>query len=293
MKKFLRKQSIALLLTIAVQFMAAAKTDAQVYSTRANGNWNSISTWAGGLIPPSIILGITTVNINHSVTYNGILDILNFGTIRLVNTTGTIPVLTIPSGIKLENQSTGKIYIKNAEYRQYRFVGGGNNGTAQTGSFTNKGGYVEINNSIVEVADKWMNENGGTRTFKKGLLLVGGEYELKDNNTIDTLDKVAVSTGWNNGDVKINNGKIVFNQAKFQIAGSSNKFKISGGTASGDIDYITFKNHATSGISNGDLEVAPAVSTGTGLNLDAYCISSASKYKSNGNSQDPSRLIVR
>lgn len=284
MKTFLRNGHCPSILAVAIMLFSQFDSHSQnIYSTKANGNWNSPSTWTAGFVPPTgLLTSLTIININHSVTYNSSQDIKNYGTIKLVNTTGTVPVLTIPSGVKFENQSSGKVYITDAEYRQYRFVGGGNSGTTQSGDFINKGGYLEIKNSIVEVAQNFTNDDEGKRIFRKGLLLIGNEYQLINDEAIDTLDKVSVSAGWHgSGGMNISDGMIYFNQAKIQIAGSSSKLDFSAGTGRGDIDYITFKNHVTSTIGSGELKVSSSVSTGGLLNLDAYCVSSAGQYKTN------------
>lgn len=88
--------------------------------------------------------------------------------------------------------------------------------------------------------------------------------------------------GWhNNGDMKISAGSIYFNQAKIQIAGTGSKFILSSGTATGDIDYITFKNDVTGVTGTGELNVGPAVTTPSSFNLDAYCVSTSAKYQCN------------
>lgn len=168
MKHFLRNRTLVAILLSAACMISSERAVAQVYTTRTSGNWNNIATWTNGLIPPAAILPTMTVTISHNVTYSGILDITNLGTIRIQNTTGTIPVLKVASGIKVTNGLTGKFYMKNAEYRQYRFANGGNSGTAQTGSFTNSGGYVEIYNSIVEVAEELDEQRRRKAYIQKG-----------------------------------------------------------------------------------------------------------------------------
>lgn len=283
MKTILRNTRLTLVIALIVAILGSSTAQAQTFSTRMNGNWNNPATWTAGFVPPLGTLLVTaTININHVVTYNSNLDIINLGTLKIVNTTGTVPALILPSGVKFTNGLTGKVVITDAELRQHRFVGGGNSGTPQTGEFKNSGGIVEIKNSKIEIAGKWVNDAGGKRTFKKGLLLLGEGYELKDAASIDTLDKVSVSLGWfNNGDFKISAAKIYFNQAKIQIAGTNSKYDFSSGTGTGDIDYITFKNNVTNVTGTGELKMGPA-STTTNLNLDAYCVSAANKYNPNG-----------
>ena len=283
MKTTLRNFRLTLILTLMMAIFCNLSAQGQTFSTRANGNWNNPATWTAGFVPPLGTLLLTaTININHVVTYNSSLDILNLGTLKIVNTTGTVPALISPSGVKITNSLTGKIIITDGELRQYRFVGGGNSGTAQSGGFTNSA-YVELRNSIVEIAGKFVNEGGGKRIFKKGLLLLNDDYELKGSSSIDTLDKVSVSLGWyNNGDFKISQGSIYLNQAKIQLAGTNSKFDFSSGTGKGDIDYITFKNHATGVTGTGEIKVGPAATTSGGLNLDAYCVSAAPKYNAGG-----------
>ncbi|HYO21706.1 MAG TPA: hypothetical protein VER36_04835, partial [Flavisolibacter sp.] len=63
-KNFKTKRKLFLtFLTAFVSYIGMAQT----YTTKADGNWNSASTWVGGVVP-TVGAG-KTVNIKHDVTY--------------------------------------------------------------------------------------------------------------------------------------------------------------------------------------------------------------------------------
>ncbi|NJN35449.1 MAG: hypothetical protein HC817_15510 [Saprospiraceae bacterium] len=63
------------------------------------------------------------------------------------------------------------------------------------------------------------------------------------------------------------------------MAGTSGNVQFSSGTASGDIDYMTLRNHVTNATGNGAIEASSSLNILTGLNLDAYC---AGTFTQNG-----------
>ena len=258
---------------------------AQTHTTIANGNWTSPSTWASGSAPPSsgTISSSRVINIRHRVTYNGSGDIKNSGTIRIEPVSGTNAELIMPSGRSIENNSTGKIYIINGKLTQFRFAGGGNSGSAQSGSFKNLGGYVQSVNSYIEIAQDWTTENGGVRVFRNSCLLTGQNFTISGTNTRDTIIETSISIGWHgSGNFQLSSGSIHFQQAKIQLAGTSGNFQLSSGTANGDIDYITLKNHITNNIGSGEIFASSSLNVTPILNLDAYCVNPSSQYKPNG-----------
>ena len=130
----------------------------------------------------------------------------------------------LPSGVNITNNSTGKIYIINAEYRQYRFVGGLELGVAQTGSFVNTGGYVQIANSFVEVAQDWVNESNGTVVFRNSSLAIGRGYDLK-SSSIDTIESTSISVGMHGtGDYTADGNSTYF--FKGQVPGGKQQWKV-------------------------------------------------------------------
>ena len=266
---------------ILILILAGFTTNAQTYTTIANGPWSSASTWQGGLIPnANNITATMVINIKHVVTYSG-SDINNAGTIKLTNSGGLAPRLIVGGGINITNNLTGKIYITDAELRQYRFVGGGETGTSQTGVFTNNGGYIAVTNSFVEIARNWSNQLAGVVVFRNSSLELGDAYDLK-TSAIDTLEYSAVSVGMRGTGGFTSNGlSAYFNGLRVEIASTSGTFELKGGIQNGKIDYVTLKNHVTSAYSTGMILIDPVIST-SGLSLNSYCIANVSNYQPNG-----------
>lgn len=262
------------------------------YTTVQDGNWNSASTWAGGLIPPSVnpLPSGDVINIRHRVTFNISGPIKNNGTIRIQPFMGSTATLTVPSGVDVENSAVKPqgFYIINATYRQCRFAacddGQSTPATEQDGKFTNKGGYLELDTADVEVAKDWKNESGGERITTNSCVRTGKYYENKGTNTTETVTNSFISVAWHGSGKFENESTATYDRLKVQLAGTSGDFKLEKGTVNGDIDLITLRNHVTGVIGSGKIEAKSAVVT-TGINLDAYCVSNfsnASLFVQNG-----------
>lgn len=274
------------LLMVALFLFCVYTSSAQTYTTIANGAWSSASTWQGGNIPNATNIPLTaSVNIKHIISYSG-GNIVNNGVINVSNPGSVSPRLIVASGINITNTLTGKFFVRNAELRQYRFSGGGESGTPLNGNFTNNGGYVEISNSFIEIAQDWENQLGIV-VFRNSSLVIGRKYDLK-TGAIDTLDRTSVSLGMHGSGDYIANGLSTFYKSfRVQVASSNGKFSINGGIANGSIDYIMLKNHVTNNYSNDKIEVSGGVITTGGLSLNAYCISNPSNYQVSGKLTGP------
>ncbi len=282
MKTFVPLKKIFNYLSLLIVYiLCSVSVKAQTYTTIANGNWNSAATWQGGAIPNATnIPASAVINIRHSINYSG-SDINNFGTINIYNAAGVTPRLFVPGAVNLNNMSTGKFYITAGEYRQYRFIGGGELGIAQIGNFSNIGGLVSVKNSFVEVAENWSNESNGIIVVRNSSLVLGGSYDIK-SSAVDTLMYTSVSVGWHgSGDFTANGTRVYFQYFRAEVASLAGTFKINNGIANGNINYITLKNHLTGLYSLNKIEFTAGVIT-TGLTLDAYCISILSNYQPNG-----------
>lgn len=266
---------------VLLYLVHSISVNAQTYSTIANGAWNSAATWQGGIIPDATnIPAAAVINIKHVVTYPG-GNIRNGGTINIANPMGVSPRLIVAGGINLQNDNGGKIYIIDGEYRQFRFVGGGETGVAQNGKFTNNGGYIKINNSFVEVAQDWTNQGSGIVNIMNSSLVMGGNYDMT-NSAVDTLQYTSVSIGMQGtGNYTADGLRSYFQSARFQVASSAGIFTLKSGTANGNIEYITLKNHVTGTYSSKDISTGPGLVT-TGLTLGAYCAASPANYIPNG-----------
>lgn len=242
------------------------------YTTVQDGNWTSASTWLGGNVPSNNISSGNIINVNHSVYYNINTSITNSGTIRIEPTISTTSEasLELSTNVNVENYANGNIYIINAKFFQCRFVGCGDSGTKQAGSFKNIGGYIYIENSYVEVAQDWAGEGGGTRVFKNGCLKTGQNFSLSNSGSKDTLIDVNISVGWHaSGNFSVSDGSIYFSNSAIQLAGTSGNFEFNSGIVSGDIDLITLQNDVTGNVGGGIIKGSSSVNGSVALS--AYC----------------------
>lgn len=272
------KKAVPFFLSLALCFVAKA----QVYKTIASGNWSNASIWQDGFIPPAENPAGGVINILHEVNFNLPENLIkNYGTFRIESSAGVAARLNMPSGAHFENYSTGKVYITNAHYSQYRFAGGGNSGSAQGGTFKNYGGMVRVVNSSIEVAQDWITESGGSRYFENSCLATGQNYS--NSGTPDTLINGKLSIGWHgSGSFDLNSGNMYFQNIAVALSGTSGNFKLNSGTANGSINYITLKNTVTGNIGSGEIFASSSLNNAPGLSLNAYCVSSGSKYIPNG-----------
>lgn len=266
-----------------------------IYTTVADGDWSAPATWDTNGVPPtsSNIPATDTIFVRHRVFYDTGDSIKNDGTIRIESQYNTTAVLTFPSNINIENFATSPqgFYVIGGSLLQCRFVGcnngepysGDNPGaTAQSGTFKNIGGYVELKNARVETAQDWTSESGGTRQITDSCVFTGQNFSVSGPGTNDTIIRSSISIGWHgSGNFELSDGTINFSSVRVQLAGSSGNFKLDSGTANGDIDYITLRNQVGAFVGGGEIFASTSLAT-SGLNLDAYCVSEAAKYIPNG-----------
>lgn len=260
----------------------------------------SSSTWAGGNIPTQAEFADTvTININHAVNYDRGTPLKNRGVFRVERLPGGSPVrLDIPTNINFDNLTGAELYIINATFVQCRFVGcnngqpyNGSDPTAvkQNGTVKNEGGYVEVRGSYVEVAQDWESTSNGTRLMVDSCVFTGQDFAVLGSST-ETLIRTSVSIGWHgSGNFQVAASTISFNDVLVQLAGTSGNLQMdSASKAGGDIDYITFNNQFGGFTGTGEIFLDPDLKNLSGqdvlniIDLDAYCISSPSKYKPNG-----------
>jgi hypothetical protein len=265
----------------------------QTYTTIADGNWSAAATWLGGSVPPtaSDIPATAVINIRHSVAYNTGNPIKNRGVIRIEPIIGTTAILTVPTGINVENYSTGSFYILNATYRQCRFTpcnngepySGTNPGAPkQAGTFKNLGGYIEVRNSAVEIAQDWTSETGGTRLIVDSCITTGQNFSLSSPSTSDSITRSQISVGWHgSGNFEFNDGFANYSQLRVQVAGTSGSFKLDSGTANGHITTVQLQNQFVPFIGGGEVSASSSLVT-SGLIHDSYCVLNSSKYIPNG-----------
>lgn len=288
--------SIATVFTaILVTFFAAGIAAGQTYTTIANGNWSSAATWQGGSVPPTAanIPAGAIVRIRHTVNYDTGNALRNQGEIRIQPVPGTTAKLNVPGGIFIENWAGGTFVIVNGALVQCRFapcndgqpyVGNSPTAQQQTGSFRNLGGIVELRGSNIEIAQSWTNL-GGTSFMVDTCITAGESYAIKGSpsagNPTETIVRSFLSMGWHGaGQFELANGTVTFDRANFQLAGANTNFNLQVGTANGDIDFITLRNHVVPFDGNGIIFAGPGLVT-SGINLDAYCTASVLQYQHN------------
>ncbi len=156
---------------------------AVTYTTIANGDWTSASTWTGGVIPDGTLTAGDVVTINHRVNYpenlgnllidNGTLTvnkilILNNVNLTMGNTAGKVNVtngLIILTNKNFDNTlgivtfTNGAVQLCNGNYTV------GNNPLAQTNGtngyvFSKNGNIVRSNSGVFNSAIKWCNDAG-------------------------------------------------------------------------------------------------------------------------------------
>lgn len=256
------------------------------YNTIANGNWSSSSTWQGGNVPPtgSNIPASAVVNIRHTVAYDTGNPIKNDGTIRIEPIAGTVARLNVPTGINFDNfaPSPRGFYVINGAFVQCRFSTCNNGETyngntpgapLQSGTIKNIGGYANVRNSTIEIAQDWTNETGGTRIIENSCVTTGQNFSLSGSSSIDTLTGTSISIGWHaSGNFQISDGTANYQRLKVQLAGTSGSFQLNSGTVNGDIDYIALRN-SVAGFNGGGQIFASSSVNSTGINLDEYCAS--------------------
>jgi len=276
---FKRKCLLVLLLLKLTAISAISQT---TYTTIANGNWTSASTWQGGSIPNlSSLPSNATVNIRHTVNYNAGGNIINDGLVIISPVTGTTARLTLPTGINIENKSTGRFIIADGSLVQFRFTPG-NDGepysgstpgaTKQSGTFKNIGGYILCTNAFIEIAQDWTNESGGRRTIKNSCVFTGQNFSISSSTSRDTLWATNLSIGWHgSGNFSVADATVNYQGFRCQLAGTSGNFELNSGTVSAgsDIDYVFMRNQVAGFNCSGKLVASSSVS-GT-VNLDAYC----------------------
>src|SRR5688572_9980118 len=227
--------------------------NAATFTTIADGNWSSPTTWAGGMVPGSTIALADVVNIGHVVTYNLPSDLEVFGTVNIVN--GTFRTALSGNG---ENRSVfirpgGEWNMCNAKMILPIFSCGYEcyTGANKSGNFSNNGGSIIIHNSTVHIAQNWedvSNPGAGTRTFNGGCLIVGENFSNKGSE--DLYDGICAEIGWHGSGSLKNEYRMTFQDGNiFRLLGSGNfenapssPHGIFGGPGSPDIAVLYISN---------------------------------------------------
>ena len=215
-KNFKTKRRLLLtFLTAFVSYIGMAQT----YTTKADGAWNSTSTWVNGVVP-AVGAG-KIVNIKHDVTYNLTTDFAIAGTLNIEGDT-----LRFPASYdkKVLVAATGIINVKNGGFLQ--------NVPSNKSEMEISGGRIILENAKFSVA-KTLKALAGTRkTYKNSTVQVGSTYEIDGTSASRSVDSIQASTvevGINDGDfdvkayssLKVANAKITVGKGNFKVGGTS------------------------------------------------------------------------
>jgi hypothetical protein len=181
---------------VVVFSLTATAIIAQTYTTQAAGNWNTPSTWVGGVVPGNTISAGAVVNINHAVTYNTGNDLTISGVLKITGDT-----------LKFSTGFNKNIVIINGG--ALKVINGGflQNTQSGTSNMTVDMGSIVIQNSKMIVSQDFAAIKGSKRSIKNSTLIVGGNYDLNSivgSPSIDSIQFSVVETNnAQNGEFRI------------------------------------------------------------------------------------------
>lgn len=181
-----------------LMMVLAFTSSAQVYTTKADGNWNDPATWVGGLVPGATINAGRVVNIQHKVTFNLSSDLRISGTLNVTDT------LSFPSSYdkKVQVLTGGLLAVTNGVFIQSLNL---------KSDLESDGGRIAFTNAHVYVSMDFRAKRSSRRIIKDSKLWVGQRYEIDGSGTsfsIDTIQGslVEVSTAGSGGMFEIKGG---------------------------------------------------------------------------------------
>ncbi len=275
----------AMVLLMSSQAQEASSYDE--YTTIADGNWTNASIWENGDVPPiDNVPDDAKIKIRHIVTRNSNNDLENEGIIEVKPYQGSTAKLIITE-VDVYNKNEGEIKVEDAAWHNYRFDGGGDSGQSRNGNFYNTDdAYLYVKNSVMETAQNWKNDGDSKAKYENSCILAGENYTMEVDKTSggwkDEYKNSNISIGWHgSGNFKQEKGKVKYNNARIQLAGTSGNFELNDGNIEGTINLITLKNHDTGNIGSGVIQTSSDVSGK--VYLDYYYAQSAGKLQDQGN----------
>jgi uncharacterized repeat protein (TIGR01451 family) len=270
----LHRLLLAGLVAVFSVFVGGA-AQAVTYTSVQNGNWTAGATWVGGVAPGSTINAADSVVINHSVTYNTGADLSNNGLVRIESLNSSVTgALIVPAGRNLFNRASGRWIMNYGKIQQCRFVGCADSGIPQAGKLDNEGGQMTVTFSFVEIAQDWTNLSNGLRRVESSCVKTGQNFSQTGGSNTDRIIDTSISVGWHgSGNIQYDSGTYIGDRARYQLAGTSGNFQVASAVVvSGDIDYITLRNHTLglSGTNPGSGQIQVNASAIGSVNLDAY-----------------------
>lgn len=265
--KIATKSFLSLLLGMGLLLGTQAIQAATITSTAAGGDWNSASTWEGGVVPANstadyvIILGTATVNLNLTAAFSvGALDINQGGRLNVSSNASA-------NGFTIGTKAPGST-IAGA-----LFFDGTVNGTRSFGTVT-----VTATGSVIETVLKSISLNNGASgiltnygTITTGTLAMSGT-----NGNLMTINNYGIinSTGFSSTTVgtftNYSSGVFNFNGAIGGIVknyGTINSSALSGSSATASItNYSTGVINFTGGSMTSTTLVLNATEAGNTVN---------------------------
>jgi len=199
-RKF-RLPAKAMMLVIVLLLSASLVNAASISSTATGGNWSSIATWTGGVVPGSsddvTIIGGATVTLDGNRTCNGL--IVNLTGVFNVNAQLTLQSkkdITVNGAINFN--STGIIFGNGsgANAQNFTLTSGASLSTANISGITTNGstGSVKVSGTITFTAGANYTYNG-TAVQVTGTGLTGANNLTINNSSGVTLSAATVVAG--------------------------------------------------------------------------------------------------
>ncbi len=242
-----KKQDILVILSLVLLSFAG---NAQTYTTQAAGNWNSASTWVGGVAPGNSINAGVVVNISHAVTYDLTNDLIISGTLNVSGDT-----LSFGSGFNknIQVNPNGKLKVIN---------GGLFLSMLSSNSLEVDRGSIFFSNAKVFVSKDFAAIKGSTRSIKNSKLIIGKNYDLAGDAaypSVDTIQFSVVETNLTNSGefrvrayttLRVANAYVnIKNASKFKNESGGAITTITGANGNFGFDYLKvadeFKNDGT------------------------------------------------
>jgi Secretion system C-terminal sorting domain len=169
-KRKIQLSLLGVILTMAVM--------GQTYTTRADGNWSSATTWTGGKIPGTTVAKGTIINIRHAVTFDQSVDLSISGTVNITDT------LKFGAAAKkdIKVNAGGVLLVNKGSIIQDL--------NAKANALTVTGGRVSFTDSYIAIGKTFDAGNGASRSFLRTQVFVGGGYSIGGTSSTPSVDSI-------------------------------------------------------------------------------------------------------
>lgn len=185
--EYLKRVIFLVLLTSSVYL------NGQTYTTTQDGDWNTASTWVGGVVPPITSAGqfqARYYNVNHAVTWDGAMDFATNGSYPrdvIVNSGGSLYVRHISPATDgdLTTMNGSRIHVKSGGF----LTTDGDLNLTGTITYTNSimDGLVTVGGNFNMNLNGAVNVHVGQASGATARLTVGGNYHSNGNLSTMTL----------------------------------------------------------------------------------------------------------